>query len=55
MTIIFEVAGPFQRRPFYFASELMFRVGWAWFAVAVLRVRFERFCTTPQRWAKVVR
>lgn len=43
MTIIIEISNPVQWRPLY-------RFGWLWFAIVVLRVPFRQFCETPQRW-----
>jgi hypothetical protein len=39
-------------RAFWFKSELLYRCGWLWFAVAVLRVPFPDFCKTPKIWVE---
>lgn len=50
MTVIIEVSGPLQLRPFRYRSESMTRVGWLWFAVAILHVPFQEFAETAYRW-----
>ncbi len=50
MTVIFEVSNPFQFRPWKYRSGLMYRCGWLWFAVCVLRIPFKDFCLTQQEW-----
>lgn len=50
MTIVFEWSRPFLWKPFYFRSRLMYRFGWTFLAVAVLRVPFPEFCETEMEW-----
>lgn len=52
-TIIVEVSGPVQWRPWRYSGPAMRRAGWLWFAIAVLRVPFETFYEEahPVRWA----
>lgn len=50
MTLFIEVSNPPQWRPWRYASPLMYRFGWAWFACGALRVPFRQFCETPKTW-----
>lgn len=50
MTVIFEVSGPFQRRPGVFAGRVMYRVWWGWFAIGLLRIPFNEFAATSYDW-----
>lgn len=52
MTIIFEVSKPFQPKPGYFESRLIYRVWWLWFAIGVLRVPFKEYSETPKVWTR---
>lgn len=53
MTIVIEVSRPVQWRPWRYSGPTMHRVGWLWFAIAVLRVPFEELYeqSHPVRWA----
>lgn len=50
MTLIIEISRPFQARPGYFVSRVIYRVWWLWFAIAVLRVPFRDFAETNYHW-----
>lgn len=50
MTLIFECSNPFQRKRWVFQSGVMLRFGWAWFAFAYSRFRYDelvQFQWTP--------
>jgi len=51
MTIIFEVSKPFLKRPFYYKGPASYRIGWAYFAIAWLRVPYYEFVTTAYDWS----
>lgn len=50
MTLFIEVSRPVQPRPWRYASPLMYRFGWLWFAFGVLRVPFREFCEAGKTW-----
>lgn len=50
MTIVFEVGPPFQRRFGAMKGDLMYRVWWGWFAVALLHVSLKEYSETPKVW-----
>ena len=41
--IFFEISRPFLKRPFNFKSKYMRRVGWGWFAVAIVRMELKEY------------
>lgn len=53
MTFFLEISRPCQRKPWWFASESMYRCGWMWFAVGLLRVPFRDLCERPWNWKEV--
>ena len=38
MSILAEFGPPFQWKPGYFQSRIVYRVWWGWFAISILRV-----------------
>ena len=50
MTIFIEVSFPFQRKPGFFKSRLVYRVWWLWFAFTWLRVHFDEYARTDKVW-----
>lgn len=49
-TICFEVSDPFQVKPGYAKSNSMYRVWWGYFAITILRIRFDKFSATKYLW-----
>jgi hypothetical protein len=49
MTVFVEVSRPFAR-PFAYKSRTIYRFGFAWFAVGILRVPFAEFTATALDW-----
>lgn len=54
MTIFIEISNPPQWKLWRFRSRTMYRFGWAWFAIGILRIPFRQFCETPYDWAEDV-
>jgi hypothetical protein len=52
MTVFIEVSNPPQWRPWSFKSRIMYRFGWAWFAIGVLRIPFKDFTALPWDWSE---
>lgn len=50
MTFFVEISNPPQWRFWRFRSDSMYRFGFAWIAIGVLRVPFRRFCETAYDW-----
>ena len=50
MTVIFEIDGPVQLRPFWFRSRVMVRVGWLFFAVAISKLGLHEFGSGNYGW-----
>lgn len=50
MTIFIEISRPVQLRPGRYASRVMYRCWWLWFAIGVLRVPFNEFSATAYAW-----
>ncbi len=49
MTVFFECSRP-ASGPFWYRSRTMYRLGFAWFAIGILRVSFHEFATTAFDW-----
>ncbi len=49
-TVALEVSPPWQWKPWLFRSDSMVRVGWACFAVALIRVPFRELVTERWEW-----
>jgi len=50
MILIFEISNPFQLKPGWFKSDIMFRVWWLWFAIAYAPMGLQEFEAIPTKW-----
>jgi hypothetical protein len=49
MTIFIEISRPFVR-PFAYKSRTIYRFGFGWFGIGILRVPFREFTETSFDW-----
>jgi len=52
MTLLFEVSKPFQIQPFIYNSPVMFRMGWLWFAIGIIKIPFRQLCESSWKWER---
>lgn len=52
MTFIFEISKPFQAKPFIFNGPIMFRLGWLWFSVGIIKISIRQLCESSWEWAR---